>query len=131
MGVFENVTPGLALLVAIRPPNEFVLSISSTQPQIITYFLLIQPTDKVKGPHNIYRPQQHLWKGNIFTSMSFCPRGVSTHCMQGYTTGHNPSGQTPPPSQTPPWADTPSPDGHCSGRYASYWNAFLFEICIG
>ena len=37
-------------------------------------------------------------------------------------------------SQTPLWADTPlgrqpppSPDGHCSWRYASYWNAFLFR----
>ena len=23
--------------------------------------------------------------------------------------------------------DTHTPDGHCSGRYASYWNAFLFH----
>ena len=23
---------------------------------------------------------------------------------------------------------TPSPNGHCSGRYASYWNAFLFHV---
>ena len=30
----------------------------------------------------------------------------------------------------PLWADTPpSRDGHCSGRYASYWNAFFFLIC--
>ena len=30
---------------------------------------------------------------------------------------------------TPAWADrTPPPDGHCSGWYASYWNAFLFCI---
>ena len=28
------------------------------------------------------------------------------------------------PGHTLPLADTP-PDGHCSGRYASYWNAFL------
>ena len=26
--------------------------------------------------------------------------------------------------QTPPWADT-TPDSHCCGWYASYWNAFL------
>ena len=31
-------------------------------------------------------------------------------------------GQTPP-RQTPPWANPLG--GHCSGRYASYWNAFL------
>ena len=31
--------------------------------------------------------------------------------------------ETPPPQQ----ADTPPPrDGHCSGRYASYRNAFLY-----
>ena len=30
-----------------------------------------------------------------------------------------------PPRQTPPWADR---DGYCSGRYASYWNAFLCWI---
>ena len=42
--------------------------------------------------------------------------------------------QTPPRTDTPsgqihplgrhPWPNTP-PDGHCSGRYASYWNKFL------
>ena len=50
-----------------------------------------------------------------------------------------PRGQTQPPRQTlpgrhPPWADTPRSDtpappprdGHCSGRFASYFNAFLF-----
>ena len=26
-----------------------------------------------------------------------------------------------------PSAATPSPGGHCSGRYASYWNAFLLS----
>ena len=27
------------------------------------------------------------------------------------------------------WADTtPLPDGHCSGRYASYWNVYLYFI---
>ena len=36
-----------------------------------------------------------------------------------------PSSWADTPRQTPPWADTSS-DGHCSGRYASYWNAFLF-----
>ena len=54
--------------------------------------------------------------------------------------------QTPPwQADTPPsWADTPDPlagrhplgrhlpsrDGHCSGRYASYWNAFLFYTIV-
>ena len=29
---------------------------------------------------------------------------------------------------TPPCADTPPPGGHCSRRYAPYWNAFLFQL---
>ena len=60
--------------------------------------------------------------------------------------GRHPRADTPLPAQAPPSqadttallgrhhphlrADTPPPgDGHCSGRYASYWNAFLFCIC--
>ena len=42
-----------------------------------------------------------------------------------------PRADTPLPRQTPPWEDTPSPaDGYCSGRYASYWNAFLLTIVL-
>ena len=29
-----------------------------------------------------------------------------------------------------PAAGRPPPNGHCSGRYASYWNAFLFYECM-
>ena len=42
--------------------------------------------------------------------------------------------QTTPGRHThTPWADThptPHQDGHCSGRYASYWNAFFFSIVL-
>ena len=70
--------------------------------------------------------------------LSFCSRGG------GHALGQTPpSWQTPSPGQrspgrhthwadTPradtPWADTPSPHGLCSGRYASYWNAFLLSF---
>ena len=59
---------------------------------------------------------------------------------------HPPTPRQTPPRQTPPWADTPPqwtpalgrhplvrqpppnhPDGHCSRRYTSFWNAFLFD----
>ena len=50
--------------------------------------------------------------------------------------GRHPLGRHPP-GYTPPWADPlalgkppPHPDGHCSERYASYWNAFLSSIHI-
>ena len=32
-----------------------------------------------------------------------------------------------PPDQVPPRPGTPPEDGYCCGRYASYWNAFLFR----
>ena len=40
-------------------------------------------------------------------------------------------GQTPSPGHTYPsmhWDRPPPPNSHCSGRFASYWNAFLFKI---
>ena len=54
-----------------------------------------------------------LWKGNVFTPVCqpFCSQGgCLPQCMLGYTL----SRPGPPPA-----------DGHCSGRYASYWNAIL------
>ena len=52
----------------------------------------------------------------MFSQACVCPQGgcllpggrVSQHTLR----------QTPPP---------PGRDGHCCGRYASYWNAFLFN----
>ena len=46
--------------------------------------------------------------------------GVSQHAL----------GQTPP-RKTSPRQTPPSPEGHCSGRYASYWNAFLLVLLLG
>ena len=55
-------------------------------------------------------------QGNVFTSVChFVHRGMS--------------GRTPPGRH--PRADTlPPADGYCSGRYASYWNAFLFLLSL-
>ena len=52
------------------------------------------------------------------------------------TTRQRPQTETPPdrdiPKQRPPWTETPSEQRHPrtvrSGRYASYWNAFLLTI---
>ena len=49
--------------------------------------------------------------------------------------GRRPRADTPPTGQTPPMQTPPAEcmlayDGHCSGRYASYWNAFLFGIFL-
>ena len=59
--------------------------------------------------------------GDIWTSTCYCPqRRLCFHrclwfCSQG--------GCIPACTET----DTPL-DGHCSGQYASYWNAFLFIV---
>ena len=60
-----------------------------------------------------YRP---LRKGNVFTGvcLSTGPRGGGGDCT-------TPGRQTPPPPLT---------DSHYSGRYASYWNAFLFNFAF-
>ena len=49
--------------------------------------------------------------------------------LSGGSVSHwgRPPGQTPPPGRHTPLGRHP-PNGHCSGRYASYWNAFLFSI---
>ena len=41
---------------------------------------------------------------------------------------HPPLGKHSPLGRHPSPADTPPPEGHCSGRNASYWNAFLFHF---
>ena len=61
-----------------------------------------------------------------------CDKVMFLHlCVMRFTGGscrHTPPGRHAP-GQTPPWADTDPPPryGHCSGRYASYWNASLFS----
>ena len=91
----------------------------------------------------------------FYSCLSFCPQGrgaVSGRHLPRQTTplADTLPRQTCPPGQTPLLADTPlgrhpsgqtSPlgrhtsrqtlpprYGHCSRRYASYWNAFLFHI---
>ena len=74
-----------------------------------------------------YRRKRSLGQGHVFTPVCECvDRLVSARLHAGI--------HTPPPRQTPtPWAEPPVPHTHeyyeirsTSGRYASYWNAFLF-----
>ena len=72
--------------------------------------------------------------GNVFTPVCL---SVILFKGMGWPT---PPRQTDTPRRHPPWTDTPAPqadpplgrhlprDGHCSGWYASYWNAFLFLV---
>ena len=57
--------------------------------------------------------------------------GGLPQCMLGYHppgTRH-PPGADPPGPGTPPEQPPPA-DSYCCGRYASYWNAFLFKFSI-
>ena len=68
------------------------------------------------------------------------PSWADTTPRQTTHPGQTPPRQTPPPGRHPLTRHTPQPDthldrhspapqdGHCSGRYASYWNAFLFGL---
>ena len=49
--------------------------------------------------------------------------------VHGGWRGVQPPRQTSP-SKTPPPKQTPPSYGHCSGRYASYFNAFLFKLIL-
>ena len=101
---------------------------------------------------NFYRPQRSC-EGYVFTGVCLSTWGGLPQCMLGYHTplGADPPRSRPPWEQTPgadtpqsrhppradtPWsrhtprADTPRRDGHCCGRYASYWNAFLYKWIV-
>ena len=75
-----------------------------------------------------YRPQRSCGKV-MFSVKNSVHRGLSARHPQANTPPrgkHLPGRHPHPPGQTPQ-ADTPPPaDGYCSGRSASYWNAFLF-----
>ena len=58
-------------------------------------------------------------------------RGLSAPVHAGihHSPGQTPPGPTPHPADTPRQA-TPTEDGYCCGRYASYWNAFLLYLTL-
>ena len=78
-------------------------------------------------PTNIYRPQRS-WAKVIFSQASVCRQGGGEGCLPQCMLGY-----TPPRTRPHLGADTPPREADSSirstsGRYASYWNAFLFCI---
>ena len=74
-----------------------------------------------------YRPQRSCGQGYVLlvSVILLTGGGGLPQCMLGY---HPPPREQTPPEQTPPPPEqTPPPPGirSMSGRYASYWNAFL------
>ena len=56
----------------------------------------------------------------MFSQVSVCPQEGGVHAP-------SPGRQTPLPDRQTPPRQTPPRDGYYSGRYASYWNAFLLS----
>ena len=78
----------------------------------------------------LLQPENEVWGKVMFLNLWFCSQGVSAPLHGIYNTLSTPPqedtpGQTPP---SPPEADTPWIlwDKVNSGRYVSYWNAYLF-----
>ena len=113
----------------------------------------LPPANEVWGKVMFLPAATKLGQGNVFTGVcdSVNREGGLPQCMLGY---HSPWEQTPPPgsrhthtprTRLPPWeqthplrdqtplgADTPwsRPSLSTSGRYASYWNAFLLHLSV-
>ena len=108
---------------------------------------LLHVETKTKRGH-CYRPQRSCGQGNVFTGVCLSTGGEGV-CLsacwdvmpppdQAYTPpgpGRPPLDQADPPwtRQTPPDQTDPPREADSSirstsGRYASYWNAFLLEI---
>ena len=76
-----------------------------------------------------------LRQGNVFTHVCDSVHGgggggplANTPLAVNPLGRHPSSADTPPDRHSTPQVDThPTTDGHCSGWYASYWNAFLFS----
>ena len=110
-------------------------------------FLLVSATQDI----SFYRPQRSCGHGNIFTPVchSFCSQGGGEGVCLSACLDTTPREQTPPRrEQTPPAGSRPPGTTHIplptprsrqppreadsgirstSGRYVSYWNAFLFK----
>ena len=115
----------LCLRVCIRYDQTTILDSSGS----------ITSNRRRKGCNLLLPAATKLGQGNVFTGVCDSATGGVGGGGGGSASVH--AGIPPPLEQTPPWdqtprADTPAPSGadsgiwSTSGRYASYWNAFLF-----
>ena len=100
-------------------------------------------TSKLISLENCYRPQTKFAKV-MFLHVCVCPQGgwyPSMHCRwyPSMPCSRSPEGSAPKGVPAPggclpqegvllPGVWRTPRDGYCCGRYASYWNAFLFTI---
>ena len=78
-------------------------------------------------------PAKDVCEGCVFTGVCLSAGGYLPHCRMGYTPPPGPEAEPPPetrgrhPPGKPPLA-VQSGIRSTSGRYASHWNAFLFNF---
>ena len=142
----------------LPPPPPEHYGIRSTNGRYVSYWNALLPAATKLGQGNIFT-SVCLSTGGRGVCLSACwdipPPPEQTHpgaeppeqtppWSRHPPQSRHPSGADTPPEQTPPppGADTPIPHGSrlpreadssirsTSGRYASYWNAFLFFLCL-
>ena len=92
----------------------------------LLYFLLVL----FRKVWYYYRPQRSCGQGNVFTGVCLSTGGrVSASVHAGMPDPPPRTRQTPPRDQAdnPPSREADSSIRSTSGRYASHWNAFLFQ----
>ena len=79
----------------------------------------------VVSQHALQVVSEHAWQQGVLSQHAL--QVVSQHALQqGGTWSGGPLQGGLLPGGT---GGDPPPDGHCCGRYASYWNAFLLKLC--
>ena len=108
--------------------------VSSFSPNKIPCFSSIYAITNFVTFVYIYHPQTNLRDGNVFTpvcqsilSTGVCPR---MHLDRGCSEKGRGKRWCGEGVYTPPPPPNTTSDGHQSRQYASYWNAFLFQIVI-
>ena len=137
LDVSQNVSLQVYILLIRQLSSSRACQMSNQISIYIYIYIYSQGVDD--GIH--YRPQRSCGQGNIsHPSVILFTGGVCFSACWDTTPPEQtprPQEQTPPPprKQTPPGADTTTPPSpreadssirSTSGRYASYWNAFLF-----
>ena len=93
------------------------------------FFVLFTHSSIVNPSRNYhhYRPQRSLGQGNVFyTCLSVHGGCYDVTSCYGQHHPLAPTQPAPPPGQNPRTA--PPPPRSTSGRYVSYWNAFLLYL---
>ena len=119
----------------VAPIHVCALSIGTTFMCSSCTFIYVSTTFTISCVTWNIESKQHLFLiADLYICTCYRPQGSCgkvkfLHPLAGRPPGQTPLGRHPSGRQipTPPLHG----DGHCSGRYASYWNAFLLLFHLG